>query len=76
LENSWIDVQVEASKVDQFTEAVDAIIASHDIGKDVITMHEDLGASIAAETEGMFDEKVSVGECPSYALTHPLTKWV
>ncbi|KAH8825267.1 hypothetical protein DL96DRAFT_1682362 [Flagelloscypha sp. PMI_526] len=60
LENSWIDVQVEASKVDQFTEAVDAIIASHDIGKDVITMHEDLGASIAAETEGMFDEKVSV----------------
>ncbi|KAH8825266.1 hypothetical protein DL96DRAFT_1612558 [Flagelloscypha sp. PMI_526] len=60
LENSWIDVQVDADKVDEFTQSVDAILSAHGIDKEVITMHEDLGASIAAETEGMFDEKFSI----------------
>lgn len=54
--DSHIDVEVAAEFIDEFTTTVDSIIASHGIAQPLITMHEDLGASIEAETTGMFDE--------------------
>jgi hypothetical protein len=60
--SSHIDVEVPADVLDYFVKEANAISASQDVTYPIETMHEDLGASIRLETEGMFDEVSSFGE--------------
>ena len=52
--NSHLDVEVPAEKYTGFTTAVSSILKEDGIPVPIITMHEDLGASIRKESEGVF----------------------
>ncbi|KAH7099622.1 putative carboxypeptidase [Auriculariales sp. MPI-PUGE-AT-0066] len=65
--NSHIDVEVPASKYEQFKSSIDPILAASgasEHGWGIKVMHEDLGASIAAESEGVFKGAVNFAATP------------
>jgi hypothetical protein len=54
-ENSYIDVQVPSADVDDFIGAAGAANSEQNLRSSVKTLHEDLGESIRAEVDGMFN---------------------
>lgn len=71
--NRTYDVEVPNSKYDEFVAAVNEIMAKNGakaMGYGIGVMHEDLGASIIAEQEGMYAPVVDPkGTCDNPALS-------
>jgi len=61
--SSHVDLEVPSDKLKEFTAAVQEIIAdsgARSKGFDIEVMHEDLAASIQAESKGMYDPVVTI----------------